>query len=237
MPLELPTPITYLITSGETTRATTPESAEFARLLALVRAATIARVSLIQLREKNLDARTLYELTARAARLTRPTRTTRLLVNDRADIARAAGADGVHLTTRSLHASVVRRAFGTHFLIGVSTHTQAEAQEARTAGADFAVFGPVFDTPSKRPYGAPVGLDALRAAARTLSPFPLLALGGVTRENARAVFRAGASGVAAIRLFADADQLAETVGALENSAREILCESSAGADTADEGTR
>jgi thiamine-phosphate pyrophosphorylase len=236
MPLELPTPITYLITSGETTRATTPESAEFARLLALVRAAASARVSLIQLREKNLDARTLYELTAHASRITRAT-ATRLLVNDRADIARAAGADGVHLTTRSLDASVVRRAFGTDFLVGVSTHALAEARAARDAGADFAVFGPVFDTPSKRPHGTPVGVDALRAATSTLAPFPLLALGGVTRENAREVFRAGARGVAAIRLFADAERLAATVRALENSATEILREATEASAPAEEETR
>ena len=226
MPLELPTPITYLITSGETTRATTPESAEFARVLALVRAAAAARISFVQLREKSLHARTLYELAARAARLTRPTGT-RLLVNDRADIARAAGADGVHLTTRSLHASVVRRAFGRGFLVGVSTHTLAEAQDARASGADFAVFGPVFDTPSKRASGAPVGLAALGEAARTLASFPLLALGGVTLENSVEVFRAGAPGIAAIRLFADAAGLAATVRALENSAADILAPSSA----------
>jgi thiamine-phosphate pyrophosphorylase len=81
-----------------------------------------ARVSLIQLREKNLPARTLFELSERVARLTRGS-DTRLLVNDRADIARAAGADGVHLTTRSLDAGVVRRAFGDDFLIGVSAHS------------------------------------------------------------------------------------------------------------------
>src|SRR5205823_4157417 len=86
-----------------------------------------------------------FNQTARAAANTRGT-TTRLLVNDRADIARAAGADGVQLTTRSLPAHIVRRAFGANFLIGVSTHTLAEARAARTDGADFAVFGPLFDT-------------------------------------------------------------------------------------------
>jgi thiamine-phosphate pyrophosphorylase len=152
--------------------------------------------------------RVLAELTERAAGLTRPT-PTRLLVNDRADIARAAGADGVHLTTRSLEASAVRRAFGPDFLIGVSAHTPAEARAARAGGADFAVFGPVFDTPSKRALGRPVGLEGLRGVALALAPFPLFAIGGVTRENAPQVIRAGARGVAAIRLFADADSLRE----------------------------
>lgn len=149
-------------------------------------------------------------MASRAVALTRGT-ATRLLVNDRADVARAAGADGVHLTTRSLEASTVRRAFGPDFLIGVSTHSLAEALAARDQGADFAVFGPIFDTPSKRAYGPPVGLESLREAARQLSPFPLVALGGVTEENAASALGAGASGVAAIRLFADPSRLAQNV--------------------------
>ncbi|HVF56305.1 MAG TPA: thiamine phosphate synthase [Pyrinomonadaceae bacterium] len=200
------TPITYLITSGETTRATLPSSDEFVEILALVEAAVAAGVSLVQLREKALDARVLYELAARAARLTYGS-ATRLVVNDRADVARAANCDGVQLTTRSLDAAVVRRAFGSDFLIGVSTHSLQEARAARDAGADFATFGPVFDTPSKRAYGPPVGLEALTEAAHALAPFPLVALGGVTIDNARAAMRAGARGVAAIRLFGDPEKL------------------------------
>ncbi len=155
----------------------------------------------------------LYELTARSAELVHGTET-RLLVNDRADIARAAGADGVHLTARSLEASIVRQTFGPEFLIGISTHSLAEASAAREHGADFAVFGPVFDTPSKRAYGPPVGLESLREAARVVAPFPLVALGGVTSENAAEALRAGASGVAAIRLFGDPEQLAQAVGTI-----------------------
>ena len=202
MPRELTLPITYLVTSGETTSATAPSDSDFRALLSLVERAAAARVSLVQLREKKMSARTLYELAARAARLTRGS-ATRLLVNDRADIARAAGCDGVHLTARSLDAAVVRRAFGPDFLVGVSAHALAEALAARGGGADFAVFGPVFDTPSKRQYGPPLGLGRLREAAEALAPFPLVAIGGVNRENARDALRAGARGVAAIRLFAD----------------------------------
>lgn len=214
MPLDLQTPIICLITDGQ---AKTPTlAADSERLLQLIRAAVSARVSLIQLREKNLSARALYELTLRAAALTAGS-ATRLLVNDRADIARAAGADGVHLTTTSLAASHVRRAFGEDFLIGVSTHTLAEACAARDGGADFAVFGPVFETPSKSSYGAPVGLAALRAAAEVLRPFPLIALGGVTRENAASALAAGASGVAAIRALGEAQVLEETVRAIRGT--------------------
>ncbi|MEA2174692.1 MAG: thiamine-phosphate pyrophosphorylase [Blastocatellia bacterium] len=174
-----------------------------------------ARIPLIQLREKNLNARLLYQLTERAATLTRGSET-RLLVNDRADIARAAGADGVHLTTRSLETSVLRRAFGTRFLIGVSTHSLAEALAARDGGADFATFGPIFETPSKNIYGPPVGLSGLREASRALSPFPLLALGGLTRENFLQALSAGAQGIAAIRLFSDIGELKETARAIRN---------------------
>jgi thiamine-phosphate pyrophosphorylase len=208
-------PISYLITSGQTNPATTHASAEFARLLALVAAAVAAHVTLVQLREKLLRPRVLYELTVRAATITRGT-ATRLLVNDRADIARAAGADGVQLTTRSLPAHVVRRVFGADFLIGVSTHTLAEAQAARADGADFAVFGPIFDTPSKRAYGPPVGLAQLRAVAHELAPCPVIAIGGITRTNMSDTLAAGAQGIAAIRLFAEPQTLAAGVRALQD---------------------
>lgn len=215
MPRELLGPITYLITGGETNSSTAPASAEFDSLLRLIESATKARVALVQIREKALTARALFQLASRASQLTRGSET-RVLVNDRADIARASGCDGVHLSTRSLDASVVRRAFGEEFLVGVSAHTREEARAAREGGADFAVFGPVFDTPSKRAYGPPVGLEALKEIARSLSPFPLVALGGVTEENAGACLAAGAEGVAAIRLFADGQNLARVVHLIED---------------------
>jgi thiamine-phosphate pyrophosphorylase len=215
MPRELRRPITYLITGGETNSSTSPASAEFAALLRLIERATEARVALVQIREKALTARSLFQLASRASLLTRGSET-RVLVNDRADIARASGCDGVHLSTRSLDASVVRRAFGEEFLMGVSAHTREEASGARAGGADFAVFGPVFDTPSKRAYGPPVGLEVLKEVAHSLSPFPLVALGGVTGENAGACLASGAEGVAAIRLFADGQNLARTVHLIED---------------------
>src|SRR5947209_4330372 len=203
-------PIIYLITSGKTKPASSPASEDFQDVLTLVRAGCRARVSLIQLREKNLPARTLYELALRCAAITKGTET-RLLINDRADIASAAGADGCHLTTRSIEAGVIRRTFGSGFLIGVSTHSLAEAQRARDGGADFAVFGPIFDTASKRIYGPPVGMDHLHEAAETLSPFPIIALGGITLENAASALNAGASGIAAIRLLSDTKNLKRTI--------------------------
>jgi thiamine-phosphate pyrophosphorylase len=206
MPLDLTTPISYLVTDGRTTEATNSSSAEFTRLFVLVGECVEARVSLVQLREKRMRPRVLYELTRRAAELTRHS-ATRLLVNDRADIALAAGADGVQLTARSLDPLVVRDIAPHNFLIGVSTHSLAEAQAASRTGADFALFGPVFDTPTKRAYGAPLGLERLREATHALAPFPLLAIGGITRERIPQVIQAGAHGVAAISLFQDESEL------------------------------
>lgn len=166
----------------------------------MVERAVAAEISLVQIREKSLSARVLYELTTRAAAITRGT-ATRLLVNDRFDIARAAGADGVHLTTRSLPAGLIREICGDDFLIGVSTHSLEEALNARAEGADFIVFGPVFETPSKQIYGEPQGLEKLREVAESLASFPVIAIGGISRENADECYRAGASGIAGIRLF------------------------------------
>ena len=141
---------------------------------------------------------------------------TRLLINDRADIARAAGADGVHLTTRSLPPAVVRRTFGSDFLIGVSTHFVEDARAARDGEADFAVWGPVFATESKRQYGEPLGTTNLAGVAKDVAPFPILALGGVTIDNAKDCFTAGASGIAGIRLLVSED-LAGTVDRIRQS--------------------
>ncbi|HVF42947.1 MAG TPA: thiamine phosphate synthase [Pyrinomonadaceae bacterium] len=216
MPRQLRRPITYLITGGATSSTTSTGGVEFRALLRHVELAAGARVSLVQIREKDLNARALFELASRAAALTRGSET-RVVVNDRADVARAAGCDGVHLTTRSLGAGAVRRAFGEDFLIGVSAHTPAEARGAKEGGADFAVFGPVFDTPSKRRYGPPVGLEGLGETARALSPFPVVALGGVDETNAVDCIDAGAEGIAGIRLFADGQNLARAVHLIEDS--------------------
>lgn len=216
MSLNLERPITYLITSGATTPLTTPSSEEFSSILKLVEAAVAAGISLIQLREKDLVARSMYELALSAASITRDS-PTRLLINDRADIARACGADGVHLTTRSLTASVIRQAFGAAFLIGVSTHQLEEVQAAHDQSADFVVFGPVFETTSKQKYGPPAGLEKLSEVARSVAPFRVIALGGVTTENAQACLRAGASGVAGIGVFNNPSRLPAIVELVGNA--------------------
>lgn len=200
MPLNSHRPILYAITSGATKSKTTPNDHEFIRILHLAEAAVAAQLSLFQIREKNLSAQVLYELVMRATKITRGS-LTRLLVNDRFDVALAAGADGVHLTSASLPTRVVRETAGPQFLIGVSTHSLETARDARDSGADFAVFGPVFETESKRAYGPPQGLDKLQQVTSALQGFPVVAIGGITLDNAESCFVAGASGIAGIRLF------------------------------------
>lgn len=184
--------------------------------MAQVSAAVAAGIQLIQLREKRLTARVLFELTARVAAITRGT-ATRVLVNDRADVAAAAGADGVHLTRGSLEPGTIRQHFGEDFLIGVSTHSLAEATAARHGRADFAVFGPVFETSTKAKYGAPVGVATLAEVSDALKPFPVLALGGISKENAAECLRAGASGLAGISLFSEPAKLKDFVASFQVS--------------------
>jgi thiamine-phosphate pyrophosphorylase len=201
-------PLIYLITSGETTSQTTPTTKDFANVLELVEAAMAAEIDLVQLREKQLHAGVLYQLTENAAAITNGS-LTRLLLNDRADIASAAGADGVHLSSNSIPTGVVRNTFGREFLIGVSTHSLAEATNAAETGADFIVFGPVFETSSKQQYGEPLGLTELAKATSTLKPFPVLALGGITIDRVSECFSAGAQGIAAIRMLNDPSRLSD----------------------------
>jgi thiamine-phosphate pyrophosphorylase len=159
-----------------------------------LRALGEAGIGAVQLREKDLDDRALYEL-ARLARSVLPP-ATRLLVNGRLDVALAAGADGVHLPADGVPASALRARFGADVLIGRSAHTVAEVERARDDDADYATFGPVYATPGKGVSVAPGELA--RAAA---SGFPVYALGGITLERFGEAATAGAAGIAAIRLF------------------------------------
>jgi thiamine-phosphate pyrophosphorylase len=170
-------------------------------------------VSLIQLREKVLSTRVLQELAANAVELTRDTQT-RLLINERFDMALAVGADGVQLTSQSMPVDVVRRIVGNEFLIGVSTHSLAEAVEAKAGGADFVLFGPVYETESKRAFGPPQGIASLRQVAGALKSFPVIAIGGINTSNARDCLAAGAVGVAAISMFEDPDALESIITAM-----------------------
>ena len=162
---------------------------------ALVQASR-AGVRSIQIREKDLPSGDLLSLVCEIRDALEPHRPT-LLVNDRADIARAAGVAGVHLPETGLPPDDARRCLETGSLIGASTHSVDGAQAAEEHGADFITFGPVFFTPSKTPYGEPLGLDTLKCAARKVR-IPVFAIGGITPDRARQCLDAGAHGVAVI---------------------------------------
>ncbi len=162
----------------------------------------------VQLRAKELGGRDLLRL-ARLLCAATSAAGQALLVNDRLDVALLAGADGVHLPSTGLSPADARRLLGPEALVGVSCHAAADVARARDGGADFGTFGPIYDTPSKRAYGAPLGLDRLREAS-TLG-LPLLGLGGVNETNAAAVVAAGAFGVAAIRAWLEGPDPAAAV--------------------------
>jgi thiamine-phosphate pyrophosphorylase len=166
----------------------------FTELLACIRRNIAAGVDYIQIREKDLSARELLQVTRSAMDAAAGT-ATRILVNDRTDVALAAGAHGVHLRSNAIAPRVFRSILPEGFLVAVSCHTLADIAAAE--GADFLVFGPVFETPGK---GAPVGLRGLRAAVGS-TPLPVFALGGINRQNASACLESGAAGIAAIRMF------------------------------------
>ena len=165
----------------------------------------------VQLREKDLDVRPLLELASELRELTRR-RGARLVVNDRADVALAVGADGVQRTHASLPTAALRRIGASPFLIGASVHSEEEAREAATDGADFVVFGPIYDTPSKRRYGRPQGLAALGRVAASVDR-PVIGIGGVTPERVRDVVAEGAAGVAVISAILGAERPADATKA------------------------
>lgn len=152
---------------------------------------------LVQLREKRLPPREFYREACEAVRAAHA-RGARVVVNDRADIALAAGADGVHLGQDDLSPEAARRLLGSAAVIGYSTHNVEQAREAGRMPVDYVAIGPVFDTASKERPDPVVGLEGVRRARAAVGPMPLVAIGGITRENARAVVAAGADCVAVI---------------------------------------
>jgi thiamine-phosphate pyrophosphorylase len=222
-------PLLCYVTDRRSLAAT--EAAETRKvLLQRIEDVGAAGVDWIQIREKDLSGKECSLLVLEA--LQRATRTAPrarasaagarilvpILVNDRLDVALAVQAGGVHLGEKSLPVQEARRlVLSLHreenFLIGVSCHSLEAAKAAERGGADYLFFGPVFATPAKTAYGAPQGLERLAEVCRAVS-LPVLAIGGITLDNYAACLGAGASGIAAIRLFQDAKDLAAVVRAL-----------------------
>jgi thiamine-phosphate pyrophosphorylase len=203
-----------------TDRRALPEvnpSVPLAALARKIEEVVAAGIDWVQIREKDLPASALASLTRQCLQITAKYSTNRagairVLVNDRLDVAIAERAHGVHLGEKSLPVAEAKRLVESAlrrqhvdepFLIGVSCHSIEAAMAAQRDGADYIFFGPVFSTPSKAAYGEPQGLTKLAEVCRALS-IPVLAIGGITPENASSCLQAGAAGLAAIRLFQDA---------------------------------
>jgi thiamine-phosphate pyrophosphorylase len=188
------------------------ESAPLDALLHRIENAAAANVDWIQIREKDLSARELVDFTRRAVNAVHrkaaenKAQPPQIIVNDRIDAALAAGAAGVHLSAAASipAASAVkwlRAGNGPQdFIVGVSCHSHSEAAAAEKARASYIFFGPVYETPSKASFGKPLGIEELAAVCRAVH-IRVLAIGGVTEANAPACVGAGASGIAAIRMF------------------------------------
>ena len=178
----------YLITDRQQVRSRS--------LLDVCSAALQAGVRAIQLREKDLPTRSLLALSRELSALTRQCEAN-LVINDRIDLALVLGTRAVHLPVRGASPAVARRLLGDNALIGSSAHSADEAIHAERAGADFVVLGPIFETPTKRAFGPPIGLKELQRARR-LCAIPLFGIGGITPARVYEVTRAGAHGVAVV---------------------------------------
>jgi thiamine-phosphate pyrophosphorylase len=198
-------------------------------LLEKISAIAAAGIDWIQLREKDLSGKPSSSL-ARAA-LNRVSKhaghsksAARIIVNDRLDVALAEQAGGVHLGENSLPVEEAKRlrlasqsaqTLANDFILGVSCHSLEAAKSAASSGADYIFFGPIFATPSKASFGAPQGLDRLAEACSSVN-IPVLAIGGITLANVSSCLSAGASGIAAIRMFQDSTDPTSIVRAIRN---------------------
>jgi thiamine-phosphate pyrophosphorylase len=196
-----------MITSGEATAENFSKTR--GEILDLIKAAVDERVDLIQIREKQLPPRSVFELASEAANIMFYS-DTQLLISEFAGIAMATYAHGVQLPVTSSTKQV--RANVPEMVIGASVHTAEDAVKVASEGADFALYGPVFDTPGK---GPAVGVEALGEVCRTVHPFPVIAVGGINKDNYQEVIGAGASGFAAIRALNDIASLRAICRALK----------------------
>jgi thiamine-phosphate pyrophosphorylase len=182
-------------------------------LVPLLQRVLTATAPAIQLRERDLSTRDLVTLAREVQALT-SSRRTQLLVNDRIDVALALDGVGVHLRSNSLPVSAARQLLGSRRLVGISVHTIDEAVQAESQGADYIVFGPIYETPSKQMFGPPLGIHTLEKVCRLIR-IPIIGIGGVTAARAREMRRAGAFGAAVITAILGAADV-------ESATRELL---------------
>jgi thiamine-phosphate pyrophosphorylase len=182
-------------------------------LVPLLQRVLTVTVPIVQLRERDLSARELVTL-AREVRAVTASHRPPLLINDRIDIALALEGVGVHLRSDSLSVSVARQLLGAQRLLGISVHSVKEVMEAESQGADYVVLGPIYETPSKKIFGRPLGIHTLEKACR-LVRIPIIGIGGVTAVRALEMRRAGAFGVAVITAILGAADV-------ESATRELL---------------
>ena len=195
-------PRIYLISSGK------EEADNDTRLLDQLARLPCSISCMIQIREKKLNAKELLTIALKARDIKLP-QGTLLLMNERVDLAVAAGLDGVHLPENACSAKELRP-FAPKLIYGCSIHSFSALHTAEEAKADYLLFGPVFDTPSKRVYGAPQGLEKLGEICQKTS-IPVFALGGITLKNAALCMAKGAYGIAALSLFQERVRFAETI--------------------------
>ena len=219
-------PLLCYVTDRRALRSASPADS-LAALIQKIEEVVAAGIDWVQIREKDLPARELASLTRQALQIARKysaKRSTpvRILVNDRLDVAIAERVHGVHLGETSVPVSEAKRLIESaprkhnvdeSFLIGASCHSVEAAKTAEREGADYIFFGPIFATPSKQSFGAPQGTERLRQVCGTVS-IPVLAIGGVTSDNAASCIDAGTAGLAAIRLFHETPDAALTLGRL-----------------------
>lgn len=197
-----PLPRIYIISSGE------EGDDKGKRLLNQLARLPRSLPCMVQIREKKLSAKELLTLALKAREIELPEGTL-LLMNERLDLALTADLDGVHLPENACSAKVLRP-LAPKLIYGCSVHSLSALRIAEESGADYLLFGPVFDTPSKRVYGAPQGLEKLGAICQKTS-LPVFALGGITPKNATLCMAKGAYGIAALSLFQEKIRLAETI--------------------------
>ncbi len=194
-----PLPRLYLLTDRHNTSQRPISS--------VISQAVNAGARMIQIREKDLDTRSLVHLTQDLMPLIQQ-HEGKVLLNDRIDLTLALDADGVHLRSDSLPLTHARRMLGKKKLIGISTHSVEEVKKAEDEGADFIVLGPIFETPSKQQYGPPLGLHALGTACQA-SHLPIFAIGGIGQEKVTSVLSSGAYGIAVISAILQAPNIME----------------------------